>query len=374
MSNAREVITEFAELVKVKDPAKFWELIVKENKEKKYSLLPIKVEMKDGEITSNAEQVKILVDLVEKWAYNLSVSDNLDEINKGIKTLREIYVWINGSRKQVTRKFDEVKKQFTDVENDVKKLGELLKNRIDELKEQEYKKNEELLKQYFTEEIDRIKKEHNIDLDISIFEDFIQNKRKNKITTKKGLLTAEIKRQIDEKVEQVLEPILKEKETQKLKEQDLQKLALDLKDVNIYSLFLDELEQAKGRLEFLLDVAETAYPNATVEAKMQLKGLLKIAEANIAKVKAEQEKEILQEQVKKEQEEKNKKEQELKEKARKIQEKMGVVKSKNKFKLPLEELEVIASVEVEAENEDEAKEKILKMFKEQLELIDLIKI
>jgi hypothetical protein len=53
---------------------------------------------------------------------------------------------------------------------------------------------------------------------------------------------------------------------------------------------------------------------------------------------------------------------------------MGVVKGKNKFKLPLEELEVIASIEIEAENEDEAKEKILKMFKEQLELITLIKI
>ena len=164
----------------------------------------------------------------------------------------------------------------------------------------------------------------------------------------------------------------------------MQKLTLDLQDINTNSLFIEELESAKGRLEQLLNTAEMRYPNAAQEAEAQLRANIRLVEANIAKLKAEAEKEALRKAEEERKKEEAKKEEEIKQRAEQLQkmqqQEPEVESAKNaqtefpKWKIPLEEIEVLASVEFEAGSEEEAKVKAVEMFRRQLEFVELIKV
>jgi hypothetical protein len=374
--NTREIITNFAGLANYKDPEKFWELIKEENKQKKWSLTPVKIEFKDGQIVENSEQVKRLVGMLQNWADNELQTKSINTLEKDTEIVRTVYEWFSGSRKKITKKFDEIKKNFTGIEADIKNIGLAFKQRKEELLEEEYQNREAAILAELKMELHSVKEEYGIELNTNLFSDFIAAKRKTKVLTDTGKLTKKIKDEIKAKVRKILEPILKEREAQKLKEQDLQKLTLDMQDVNINALFIDELENSKIKLQQLLNTAEMRYPNATQEAEAQIKANIKIVEANIARLKAEQEKEAL----KKAEEERKAAELKIKARAEAIQkaqmqqkEEVQEVK-KAKYKIPLEEIEVIAAVEFEAESEEEAKQKAIEMFKQQLSLIELIKI
>ena len=374
--NTREIIAKTAAVVHYADPEKFWEDIKKQNKEKKWSVTPVKIEFKEGQIVENSEQIKQLVNLMQNWAENeLKVTD-IDILEKDTEIVRVIYEWFSGSRKQITKKFDEIKKNFTAVEADIKNIGLSFKQRKEELLEEEYKKRELALIGEIRSQLDLIKDTHNIDLDINLFSDFITTKRKTKILTEKGQLTKKIKDEIKTKINEVLEPVLKEREAQKLKEQDLQKLTLDLQDINVNSLFIEELEHAHNHLQALLNTIDIRYPNAIKEAEAQLSTNIKLVKANIARLKAEEEKEALKKIEKERIAEEKAKEEEIKKRAEAIQkaQKDVVGVKNNRYKIPLEEIEVISAIEIEAESEEEAKEKALKIFKQQLQLINLIKI
>ena len=53
----KEIITQFGSLVNYKDPAEFWEAIKAQNKAKKWTITPVKIEFKDGQIVENNGQV-----------------------------------------------------------------------------------------------------------------------------------------------------------------------------------------------------------------------------------------------------------------------------------------------------------------------------
>jgi len=384
--NTQEIITNFSSLANYKDPAKFWELIKEQNKAKKWSITPVKIEFKDGQIVENSEDVKKLVGLMKNWAENeLKVAD-INTLEKDTEIVREIYSWFSGSRKQTTKTFDEIKRNFTAVENEIKNIGLAFKERKEELLEEEYTKRALAISTNLKYELEQVKLEYGIELDIKLFSDFIAQKRKTKVFTEKGQLTKKIKDEIKAKVNEILEPILKEREAQKLKEQDLQKLTLDLQDINVNTLFIEELESAKGRLEQLLNTAEMRYPNAAQEAEAQLRANIRLVEANIARLKAEAEKEALKKAEEERKKKEAKKEEEIKQRAEQLQkmqqQEPKVESAKNaqtteyiqKWKIPLEEIEVISEIEFEAKSEEEAKEKAVEMFKQQLEFIELIKI
>ena len=380
--NTQEIITNFSSLTNYKDPAKFWELIKEQNKQKKWSITPVKIEFKDGQIVENSEDVAKLVALMGEWAKRELEDADLDTLKKDLDITRTIYVWFSGSRKQVTGSFDAVKKSFIEVENRIKAIGEAFKKKEEELLEEEYKRREAAIKRELTAELNSVVEEHGIELNINLFSDFIAQKRKTKVLTEKGALTKKIKDEIKAKVKEILEPILKEREAQKLKEQDLQKLTLDLQDINVNALFIEELEKAKERLKQLLNTAEFRYPNAVQEAEAQLRANIRLVEANIARLKAEEEKEALRKAEEERKKEEAKKEEEIKQRAEAIQKmQQAEVKEetpkeikKIKWKIPLEEIKVIAAIEFEAKSEEEAKEKIIEMFKQQLQMIELIKV
>jgi len=386
-----EVIASFSQLAKCEDPAKFWEDIKVQNKQKKWSITPVRIEFKDGQIVENSEDIKKLVGLMTNWAENELKVANIDTLEKDTEITREIYAWFSGSRKQVTKTFDEIKKNFTAVESEIKKIGISFKDRKEKLLEEEYQKREIVIIDNLEKELKAVEDEYKIKINKNLFSDFISSKRKTKVLTEKGALTKKIKDEIKFKINEILEPILKEREAQKLKEQDLQKLTLDLQDINTNALFIEELENAKTKLEQILNTAEIGYPNAVQEAKAQLRANIQLAKANIARIKAEEEKEALRKAEEERKKEEEKKEEEIKQRAEQLQkmqqtevkeevkeeiskEEISKEVEKIKWKIPLEEIEVIASIKFEAESEEEAKEKIIEMFKQQLEFIELIKI
>ena len=380
--NTREIITKIGTLANYKDPEKFWEDIKAQNKAKKWSVTPVKIEFKDGQIVENSEDVAKLVALMEEWAKRELENADLDTLKKDLDITRTVYIWFSGSRKQVTGSFDVIKKSFIEVENRIKAIGEALKKREDDLLEEEYKKREAAILAELKTELNFVEEEYGIKLNENLFSDFIAAKRKTKVLTEKGALTKKIKDEIKAKVKDILEPVLKEREAQKLKEQDLQKLALDLQDINTNALFIEELESAKSRLEELLNTVEIRYPNAAQEADAQLRANIRLVEANVARLKAEAEKEALRKAEEEKKKEEAKKEEEIKKRAEQLQKMQQVQEPKvesaknaqNKYKIPLEEIEVIASVEFEAGSEEEAKEKAVEMFRRQLEFVELIKV
>ena len=375
--NNKEIITQFGALANYKDPAEFWEAIKAQNKAKKWSITPVKIEFKDGQIVENSAQVKKLVELMKGWADNLIANTkDVDELEKATEIVREVYAWFSGSRKQLTKPLDEMKRNFTALENEIKNIGIAFKEKKEALLEEEYKKREAVLLEYLKTELEEVKKEHAIELTENLFADFIAAKRKTKILTEKGQLTKKTKDEIKAKINEILEPILKEREAQKLKEQDLQKLTLDMQDINVNALFEEELETAKEKLTQLLNTVDMRYPNAVQEAIAQLNANIRLVEANIARLKAEAEKEALRKAEEERKAAEAKKQEEIKQRAQELQKAQTeavVPKTKHitKYKIPLEEIEVIASVEIEAKSEEEAKEKAIEMFKQQLQFVEL---
>jgi len=400
--NNKEIITQFGSLVNYKDPAEFWEAIKTQNKAKKWTITPVKIEFKDGQIVENSGQVKQLVELMQSWANDLITNaKDVDELEKATEIVREVYVWFSGSRKQLTKPLDEMKKNFTSLENEIKQIGITFKEKKETLLEEEYKQKALALYTRIQRYLEEIKKEHNVTIEVSLFKDFVERKKKTNIFTSKKELTKKIDDEIKAKINEILEPILKEREAQKLKEQDLQKLTLDLQDINTNALFVEELEAAKEKLTQLLNTVDMRYPNAVNEAGAQLNANIRLVEANIKRLQAEAEKEALRKAEEERKAAEAKKQEEIKKRAEEIQKaQQEVANAENaqttedsskmehtttkyiipplketehtsKYKIPLREIEVIAAVEIKAASEDEAKEKAIEMFKQQLQFIEL---
>jgi len=425
-TNARTIISNFASLASV-ETKKFWALVKEENKSKNWSITPIKIEFRDGKIVENSKDVEKLVSLMDSWIEKEIQEADVEKLKADEEIVRTIYEWFSGSRKQLTKPLDDLKKNFTTLERQIKEQIEKIKQKQLELQEEEFKRREKVLREYINYSKHQQDELNEINIDIqSLMSDFIARKRKTQVLTEKGELKKAVKQEIDLKVKEILEPIFKERQKQKAKEQDLKRVALDLEGISTNSLFIDELNSSLSRLKKLRDMSDNLYPNAKDEAMAQIEAKIEIAEANIKrleeKAKQDEEKKADEEILKEAKEitkpalkesiesleEKLSKLRELRKKAKlaetihKIdeigieikndlmrlkaikleqeQEKKTDAKNRQtteyvpKWKIPLEEIEVIASITIEARDEKEAKEKAVEIFKKQLEFIELERI
>ena len=174
--NTREIISKIGSIANYNDPEKFWEDIKAQNKAKKWSISPVKIEFKNGEIVENSEQVKKLVELMQGWVDEEIKTSDLERLEKDTEIVRVVYEWFSGSRKQVTKKFDEIKKNFTAIEADIKNIGLGFKQRKEEILEEEYKKRALALFTRIKKYIEEFKLEHNIELDYKLFSVFVEKK------------------------------------------------------------------------------------------------------------------------------------------------------------------------------------------------------
>jgi len=410
----KEIISGFAGLTGTPKEA-FFRSIKVQNKAKQWSISPVRIEFKEGNIVENSKEVAKMVDLMKSWAGNELKVEDTSILKEDEEISRTIYEWFKGSRIQITKPLDEIKRNFTALEKEIKVITDSFKQRQDELKEEIYKEREQKIREYIEESNELLKQEENLEVDlISLLDDYIQRKRKFGILTSKGELQKAIKGEIDRKIEEIVKPIREERERAKQKENDIKRLTYDLEDIKTTGE-VEELKEIKRKLSMKLSSVEDIYPCAVQEAKVALNSKLSLIDANIKTAEYEREKEQL---IKNEdsliQKAKAIKElckkddiaslktsldelRELRDRAElsetinkidkigiEVKETLTALKAKKirkeepakesalkTFYIPLDELEVLSSIPVKAENEQKAKEEFIKLFKKQLDFMTL---
>jgi len=427
------IIESFALVANI-NKEEFFSQIKEENKLKKWVTTPIKINFENGSIVENSAEVEKLVLGLEQWAKNETTLDNLDgylDILKNDEDVaRTIEQWFKGSRQQLTKPLDELKKNFTTLEKRVSEVVKVIKNKQLELQEEEFKKRAEILEEFIISEISSVKDEQNITLELHLFDDFIDAKRVTKILTSAGKLSKKVQDDFSKKLNDIVMPILREREQQKLVDNDMQKLTLDISgenDINKLELMLEtfsmrypnlseremgliktsielitaqkklnkkkEIEYKKeaenesilARVREFMDVYK--WSNDISELENARSGLreLRIASNNadtikkiddigkntkekINKIKSLEIQQVQQQQTV--QEEPKFDDVNVYEKEEQYHEEPKA-KALNKYKIDVSDIEALASIEFDAVNEDGAKKQLLNMFEMQLSIIDL---
>ncbi len=400
------------------DPAKFWETIKAENKSKKWTLVPAKIEVRGADIIDNSAELAKIADEIEKKTKGWQNKASLEELETAKDNFRTLIDWLKGSRTQVTNPLTNISKKFTPIEKKLEGVRDEIVAEIKRLNQTIFLKREKLLRDYIVEKLNKIKQEQDVELKSSLFDDFIYKRRENEGTTNKAItsLSSKVKKEIDALIQQHIEPILKEREAQRLKEQDISKLTLDMQNIDVS----EDPEGAIEALERLKANVEIAYPNAVDYALTQINANIQIAknaiEAKKAKEEAEKTKaaeDTLIEELNKlgnseELEELEADRKKLKDmwlaykgqntlqalieqKGQEVSKKIANIKASlfakdvaepkedtkakpktKKFAIDLFDLQVLSEMEFEASDEAEAKVKITEAFKDILEIAKLI--
>jgi len=276
-------ITEgFASIVGA-DSKEFFAQIKEQNKQKAWSITPVKIDFKNGMPITNAPQIQSMVDMVSSWATESKTHMTMNELDAGVETIKTIYDWFSGSRKVVTGVFDNAKKEFIAQEHILKNTIDELKQEIETRKEKEYQKTENVLKIYIESRLNALAEEDDIKLQDSIFDDFMAKKRKNKGTlTQKGELTSAVIKDFDTLLNSIIEPIIKERETEKRKQEALNRAEYDCKEFAIYSSDdIESMQRSKVGFEKLMNDADVIYDEFKDDVKRLIQTKITLLDKNI---------------------------------------------------------------------------------------------
>jgi len=263
---------------------KFFALIKEQNKTKKWTISPIKLEVKDGEIIDNADQIKEIVEKIKNWKdEQLSIVNlTVEEVEDYIDTVSTVYTWISGTRKNATSAFDAIKKKFTATEKELKEVIDDLKAKREALKEEQYQKHEKVLREFLDTTLKELKGGEDIELQTTLFDDLISNMRKTQILTDKGSLKKSAKDKILSKISEIVEPIKAEREKQKIIQNELDRLEYDTRELMLFDIdSKEDMEAKKAELQKLYDNAPILYPNAQEEAKKALQSKINLIQKNL---------------------------------------------------------------------------------------------
>lgn len=420
MSQIITAITKITDLIG-EDKSEFVAKITEWNKSKIYPVSLIDIQIGANGVTDNAEQVGEIIATLSDYVDDM-VKNALDaeSIADAKKTVAEIGKYIIETRKIQTNPLKEIAGRFTKHEGKFKEFNEALTAKYEAINEVAYKKSEKAIREHF----EAIIAEDNLTEIVSMdaFKDFIANKRKTNIFTSKGALSKGIKDAIAEALRVVVEPI---KEANALKE----KKALQSKQFNSYLDGIPTdgdtpvLEASIKSLDRLKESIEELYPDIIEECLRNIDNKVSRCSAHIRANKSEAEKEAIQNADGKDMELFNAIRvastdmtlglQELKGYANSLreiyprltfsenQEKVKTLGAslnqrvieiqatemtpidipatevvpdldKESYFVSIEDIEVLAGMEIVADNEDEAKKELVRRFEAHLDMIDLI--
>ncbi len=269
----RNIIENFALIANI-NKDKFFSQIKNENKAKKWVTTPIKINFENGIIIENSAEVEKLIVGLEKWAKNEVDLDNLDGyleiLKKDEEVARTIEQWFKGSRQQLTKPLDNLKKNFTVLEKRVSEVVKIIKNKQLELQEEEFKKRAGILEEFIVGEILSVKDKQDIVLELHFFDDFIDAKRVTKILTPANKLSKKVRDDFLKKLNDIVTPILKEREHQKLIDDDLRKLTIDISE-----------EDSVDKLELILETFSMRYSNLDDSSMGLVRARIELVTANI---------------------------------------------------------------------------------------------
>lgn len=402
--------------------------IMEWNKDKVYPVSVIDIQVTASGVVDNSKDIGELVDKIEVFVEEIAKNAlDTDSVQEAKKTVSEIGKYLTETRKIQTNPLKDVVGHYTEHENRFSGFSSKLNDKIDAINEKTYQKNEKALRDYFDE---LLKSKELVELvSMEAFVDFIENKRKTKVLTEAtGKLTKGAKDAIDKAIDAVARPILESKALD-------EKKALQSKQFESYldGITSDgKSEVLEANIKSLMKLRESVpelYPDVIESCYRSIDNKIARCESNIKSNQAIADKEALEnadgelmakyEEIKstsrdmtlhvKELEdlysqlieihngltfaENQKKVGELGASLRKRAEeikghlKASVYTPKTETKreptediqenasyaLDMEDLEVLAGIEVSAPSEEEAKAELVRRFAMHLDMIDLIK-
>lgn len=255
------------------------------NKYGVYPLSPIRIDVTSDGVKDNSEDVGKIVDVIEAHVNDVVANDlnlNVCETNK--KTVAEIGKFLVETRKIQTNPLGQVTKNYTQHESKFKEFNEKLNAKIDAIKEKEYQKSETALTEYLEAYIETVSMGEYLNL--TMFKDFIDNKRKTKFLTSKGELNKAIKDAIKDVVRIAYEPIKKELELNERKKLQLKQFENYLENIGAEGN-TEELEANVKQLERLKESVADLYPDIKENCLMSIDNKISRCNANIRANKAE---------------------------------------------------------------------------------------
>ncbi|MCB5278925.1 MAG: hypothetical protein LHW59_05345 [Candidatus Cloacimonetes bacterium] len=424
----KDAITTISKITK-QDSKNMVETITTWNKEKIYPVSLIDINISSDGVKDNSADIGELVDKIEVSVQDtIKNSLDLESVLDMKKTVAEIGKYLSETRKIQTNPLKDIVSSYTAHESRFTKFNTELTAKIDAINELEYQKAEKAIREYFSEVLGSDENK-DIEIEMALFDSFIQAKRKTKVTLdgklNEGALTKKAKDEIIEQVRLAIEPIRKAKELEAKRSLQSMQFENALNMVKIDGTNT-EVESAINSLTSMLVNIENLYPDIIDYCKRAIDNKISFAEANIKANNAIAERNAVQNADKELMEQyeiiyqfvnsgspifkdvyKNyisvlrgiypqlkftENQEKVKAFGAKLSHIVGeiekeeiqqslaptprediTIQNHHTFLVSIEDLEVMAGMEIQADSEDEAKEELVERFKAHLSMIDLIR-
>jgi len=278
-----ELLTGFKQLSKQDSNKQFIEDLKEQNKNKDWKFSVIDINVKDGAIVTNAKDIKIEVDKLDvSLREQIETIDSVEDIEAYETTLKVIFDWLKGTRIKLTSPLDEIKSEFTSNEKKINDLFPIMRDKKEQLLEEVYKvRRLDIFKEIQTLEDEIVETYPNFELNLEVFEDFADIKKKLKtFDIGKSGLSAGAKKQIKEQFYLVVNPILEQIKLNEVKEREQKMLEIRLKDISTTGT-IEALTESQTKVSALLDDVDVFFPNIKDSAKVQINTIINVIQGNI---------------------------------------------------------------------------------------------
>ncbi len=285
--NMKKAILELGKLSGIV-PLELMENLRKQNKKKEWDITPIQIEVKGSKIVENSKQIKSIVELMDKHTKDVCRNAlDIEEVENTKENISTILAWFKGSRIQLTKPLDDMKKNFTSLEKDMGGLINDLKDKEDAIREKDYQIAEKSIRNELAELIDGA----SVDVSIEVFEDFVENKRKLKgmMPNDKNKLSAASLKSISEQFNLIAQPLMDAKELEAKKTQQSKAFDLYIGGVTLIGS-AEHLEANLVSLGQLSQQIDELYPDIKEECHRRIANSKTTIEGNMRASKIEDEK------------------------------------------------------------------------------------
>lgn len=262
------------------------------NKQKAYPFSPIHIEIGTGGVKDNSAEIGALIQNIEVCVNDVTKNTlDVETVEDTKKIIAEIGKFLIEARKIQTNPLASITKNYTQHESKFNDFNRELTKKIDEINEREYQKAEVAIKDYFMEQI--IGQGLQDDIHLGMFADFFENKRKNKIFTDKGALSKAIKDQVLEAIRIAHEPIKTAKELEAKKELQSKQFEMYLENIPADGAS-NVLEASITSLIRMEQTVNDLYPDIADHCRRSIANKKARCEANIRANEAIAQKEAVQ--------------------------------------------------------------------------------
>lgn len=255
------------------------ETVIEWNKNKSYPCSPVSIKFTGTAIEDNSQAIKAFIDKLE--AYTEDVEKNaldIEEVKTAKKVVSEYGKLITETRKAQTGQFKQTVTNFTEQESRFDVLIGKLKAKEDAINFKEFEKRAVSIKEYLNKKIAEEVLDKYLNLDM--FKDFIENKKKTNIYTTTGKLAGTFKSAADEVIRLAAEPILKAEELEQKQQQQTAQFEMYMANIGTIGNN-EELEANIISLKRFNETVESLYPDIVDSCKRSIENKINMIQGSI---------------------------------------------------------------------------------------------